>query len=106
MDQEVQVMKSKSVTADRGIYTFDDVIIIGNPGTDILLSISSDAIKSSIIERANEGMVVKQIYFRGYLRYCTRGEYQSSDGKCIVCPEGFYTLEEDRKNCSECPEHS
>ena len=40
----VQVMKSKSVTAVSGIFTFDDVIIIGPPGTDILLKITSESI--------------------------------------------------------------
>ncbi len=42
---DVQVMKSKSVRSVQGFFTFDDVIIIGPPGKDILLKVNSESIK-------------------------------------------------------------
>ena len=100
-------MKSKSVTAVKGIYTFDDVIIIGPPGSNILLKISSNSINKAMIANAFPSLgTIPDIYLTGYLRYCIRGEYQSSDNKCIVCSDGFYTLNENQKSCSECPENA
>ena len=29
-----------------------------------------------------------------------------SDNKCIVCSDGFYTLDENQKSCDECPENA
>ena len=49
---DVQVMKSKSVKAVSGEFTFDDVIIIGPPGRDILLKITSDSIIADKITKA------------------------------------------------------
>jgi hypothetical protein len=49
---EVQVMKSKSVRAVGGVFTFDDVIIIGPPGRDILLKINSESIKPAKVTNA------------------------------------------------------
>ena len=40
----VTVMKSKSVKASLGKFTFDDVIVVGPPGTDILLKVNTDSI--------------------------------------------------------------
>jgi len=45
-------MKSKSVKAVNGSFIFDDVIIIGPPGRDIILKISSDSIVSNKITKA------------------------------------------------------
>lgn len=52
LSPSVTVMKSKSVQASQGVYTFNDVIIVGPPGTDILLSITSDAINMGKIMNA------------------------------------------------------
>lgn len=103
----LQVMKSKSVKATQGVFKFDDVIIIGPPGTDILLKITTESIKPSKITKAfPERGTIPDIYVKGKLRLCTRGEYQTSDNKCIVCSDGFYTLMENQKACNECPENA
>jgi hypothetical protein len=100
LDSSVQVMKSKSVKAVSGTYTFNDVIVIGPPGTAILLKITSDTISTSKIAAAFPSLGTYQdIYVQAYLRLCTRGEYQSSDNKCIVCQEGFYTVGENQTSC-------
>lgn len=93
---EVQVMKSKSVKSIDGIFTFDDVIIIGPPGRDIILKITSDSIISDKITKAFPILAQQNVYLKAFLRLCTRGEYQSSDNKCIVCSDGFYTLKENQ----------
>lgn len=49
-------MKSKSVRSSKGIFTFDDVIIIGPPGKDILLKVNSDSIKPAKIVAAFTGI--------------------------------------------------
>eukprot|EP00347_Sterkiella_histriomuscorum_P017693 403348360 len=103
---DVQVMKSKSVKAVSGEFTFDDVIIIGPPGRDILLKITSDSIISDKITKAFPGFAQQKVYLKAFLRLCTRGEYQSSDNKCIICSDGFYTLAENQTQCSECPENA
>lgn len=53
---DVQVMKSKSVRSSSGIFTFDDVIIIGPPGRNILLKINSDSIKPAKLAKAFPGV--------------------------------------------------
>ncbi len=93
-------MKSKSVESKQGIFTFDDVIIIGPPGRTILLKITTDSIKQAKITNAFASLgQIPDIYVKAYLRLCTRGEYQSSDNKCIVCSDGFYTLNENETQC-------
>ncbi|CDW85403.1 UNKNOWN [Stylonychia lemnae] len=106
ISSDVQVMKSKSVKAVNGTFTFDDVIIIGPPGQDIILKITSDSIVSNKITKAFPTMVQKKVYIKAFLRLCTRGEYQSSDNKCIICSDGFYTLLSNQTQCQECPENA
>jgi hypothetical protein len=90
-------MKSKSVKALNGAYTFNDVIVIGPPGTSVLLKIASDTISASKIALAFPSLGTYQdVWVQAYLRLCTRGEYQSSDNKCIVCQEGFFTVAENQ----------
>mmetsp|Transcript_7339 Transcript_7339/g.6557 ORF Transcript_7339/g.6557 Transcript_7339/m.6557 type:complete len:118 (-) Transcript_7339:2116-2469(-) len=50
--------------------------------------------------------MVKDIYIKGFLRYCIRGEYESTDNKCLVCQDGFYNLLFNQSECIECPEHA
>jgi anthranilate/para-aminobenzoate synthase component II len=52
LDSSVQVMKSKSVKATMGVYTFNDAIVIGPPGKPALLKITSDAISTTTIAEA------------------------------------------------------
>lgn len=102
----VTVMKSKSVRAMKGKFTFDDVIVVGPPGTDILLKITTDSISKDKIAKAYPQLDGKlpDIYLKGRLRLCQRGEYQTTDFKCITCSDGFFTLTENQQQCSECPE--
>lgn len=72
---DVQVMKSKSVRAVQGQFIFDDVIIIGPPGRDIILKITSDSIKPEKITNAFPSIEQKSIYLKAFLRLCARGEY-------------------------------
>lgn len=72
---DVQVMKSKSVRAVQGQFIFDDVIIIGPPGRDIILKITSDSIKPEKISNAFPSIEQKSIYLKAFLRLCARGEY-------------------------------
>lgn len=73
----VTVMKSKSVKASLGKFTFDDVIVVGPPGTDILLKVNTDSISKEKI--ANAYPLLKgslpDIYIKGRLRLCLRGEF-------------------------------
>jgi hypothetical protein len=92
----VTVMKSKSVKANKGRFTFDDVIVVGPPGTDILLQINTDSINKDKIAKAYpllDGQL-PDIYLMGRLRLCQAGEYQTTDFKCIMCSDGFFTLTE------------
>eukprot|EP00347_Sterkiella_histriomuscorum_P014519 403360570 len=89
---EVQVMKSKSVQAVNGIFTFDDI--------------TTDSIVSAKITKAFPQFTQNKVYLKAKLRLCTRGEYQSTDNKCIICSDGFYTLKENQTQCSECPENA
>jgi hypothetical protein len=49
---EVELLKSKSVIAANGTFTFNDVIVIASPGTDILLKVSVNSISKTKIEKA------------------------------------------------------
>ena len=104
----VTVMKSKSVKAQQGRFTFDDVIVVGPPGTDILLKITTDSINKEKIAEAYPSLngQLPDIYVKGFLRLCQRGEYQTTDYKCILCSDGFFTLTENQQQCSECPENA
>lgn len=102
----VQVMKSKSVTSTEGMFNFNDVIIIGPPGNSILLTIACDSINPTMIANAFPNITQEQIYVLAYLRLCDRGEYQTSDNKCIQCSDGFFTLQPNQTQCSECPENA
>jgi len=95
ISSDVQVQKEKTVTAVNGVFTFNDLLVIGEPGSSILLEVQTAAVDSSIIEKAY-GFTPQKIYLLAYLRICISGEYQSSDGKCITCPDGFYTLSENQ----------
>lgn len=94
----VTVMKSKSVKASKGMFTFDDVIVVGPPGTDILLKITTDSISKDKIAKAYPLLDGKlpDIYIKGRLRLCLKGEYQTTDYKCITCSDGFFTLAENQ----------
>jgi hypothetical protein len=101
-------MKSKSVKASFGRFTFDDVIVVGPPGTDILLKVNTDSISKEKI--ANAYPLLKRsfpdIYIKGRLRLCLKGEFQTTDYKCIMCSDGFFTLEDNQSQCKECPENA
>lgn len=77
LSPQVTVMKSKSVKAQKGRFTFDDVIVVGPPGTDILLKITTDSISREKIARAYPELDGKlpEIYVKGRLRLCLRGEF-------------------------------
>jgi hypothetical protein len=87
-------MKSKSVKATYGRFTFDDVIVVGPPGTEILLKVNTDSISKDKIANAYPKLKdsLPEIYIKGKLRLCLRGEFQTTDYKCIVCSDGFFTL--------------
>ena len=90
---KVQVLKSKSVKAQEGVLFFNDAIIIGPPGEDILVQVVADSIDKAKIEKSYSSIsVVKDVYLMMHMRLCVVGEHQSSDNKCIVCADGFYSL--------------
>lgn len=101
-------MKSKSVKSVEGIFEFNDVIVVGPPGTDILLKVTTDSISKDKIEKAYPGLWQKlpEIYLKGRLRLCIRGEFQTTDYKCIQCSDGFFTLSDNQLQCQECPENA
>jgi hypothetical protein len=90
----VTVMKSKSVKSTEGVFDFNDVIVVGPPGTDMLLKVTTDSISKEKIEKAYPGLLatLPEIYIKGRIRLCLRGEFQTTDFKCIQCSEGFFTL--------------
>lgn len=73
----VTVMKSKSVKAQSGRFVFDDVIVVGPPGTDILLKVTTDSISKEKIANAYPKLngTLPDIYVKGKLRLCLRGEF-------------------------------
>lgn len=77
-------MQTKTETAVEGTIIFNDAIIIGPPGNFTVLKISSSAINVEKIQKAYPNLDIKPfIYVIGFLRLCKRGEYQSSDYKCL-----------------------
>lgn len=52
LSSNVTVMKSKSVKANQGKFRFDDVIVVGPPGSEILLKINTDSINIDRISKA------------------------------------------------------
>jgi hypothetical protein len=94
----VTVMKSKSVKAQEGIFEFNDVIVVGPPGTEILLKVNTDSISKEKIQKAYPGLLEKlpEIFIKGRLRLCMRGEFQTTDFKCIQCSDGFFTLKDNQ----------
>lgn len=83
IDPNVQVVKSTTVTVEDGKFSFDDIVVIGEPGSSIVLKVESNAIDPSKIGKAFPDQVPKTIYIRAQLRLCIAGEYQSSDNKCL-----------------------
>jgi len=73
----VTVMKSKSVKANSGRFLFDDVIVVGPPGSDLLLKVTTDSISKEKIANAYPQLAGKlpEIYIKGHLRICLRGEF-------------------------------
>ena len=73
----VTVMKSKSVKALEGVFEFNDVIVVGPPGTEILLKVKTDSISKDNIEKAYPGFLatLPEIFIKGRLRLCLRGEF-------------------------------
>jgi len=59
----------------------------------------------TVIQRAY-GITPKNMYALARLRICARGEYQTNELKCIICPDGFYTLYENMTSCSPCPQNA
>jgi hypothetical protein len=56
-------MQTKTVTAVNGSFIFNDAIVIGPPGTNIILQVTSDSIDSSKITKAFPWLgVVPDIY--------------------------------------------
>lgn len=70
-------MKSKSVRASFGRFTFDDVIVVGPPGTDILLKVNTDSVSKEKIGNAYPLLKgsLPDIYIKSRLRICLRGEF-------------------------------
>eukprot|EP00347_Sterkiella_histriomuscorum_P014593 403360292 len=105
--QEVEVLKSKSVIANNGLYTLDDFILVASPGSEVLLKVHSDAIIKQKIQIAYPNITgLYDNYILMQLRVCLKGEYESSDKKCIECSDGFYSLESNQKQCNECPSNA
>lgn len=73
----VTVMKSKSVKANSGVFQFNDVIVVGPPGTEMLLKVSTDSISREKIDKAYPGLLatLPEIFIKGRLRLCLRGEF-------------------------------
>jgi hypothetical protein len=92
-------MKSKSVKANSGIFEFNDVIVVGPPGTEMLLKVSTDSISREKIDKAYPGLLatLPEIFIKGRLRLCLRGEFQTTDYKCIQCSDGFFTLKDNEQ---------
>lgn len=60
---QVQVMKSKSVKAQEGTLFFNDAIIIGPPGENILIKLNADSINEENIMRSYPSITTyKTIY--------------------------------------------
>eukprot|EP00347_Sterkiella_histriomuscorum_P008851 403343497 len=101
----VSLLKSRTVSAKQGKFTFNDVIIIAKPGSQVILKIQSDSINQNKIRDAY-GVQNKDLYVFFHMRLCERGEYQTKDFKCVQCAEGFYSLYQNQQTCYECPQNA
>ena len=99
----VNLLKSKFVTVVEGTFVFNDVIIVSNPGTNVTIKIQVDSIDKAKLAAAFPGASFADVYLLFSLRLCTRGEYQTSDNKCVVCAQGLYSLYENQSACHSCP---
>jgi len=79
LNSNVTVMKSKSVQAVNGQFLFNDVIVVGPPGSIILLQITADSINPFMLSAAYPDLSFSSVYVQAYLRYCQAGEYQTTD---------------------------
>lgn len=93
------------MTASQGQINFNDVIVTGLPGSTFTLKVSPISINAEKVKKAFN-VEMPDIYLYGNIRLCIRGEYQSTDNKCIMCSEGFYTLLDNQTQCEECPLHA
>jgi len=62
IDPNVQVVKSTTVPVKGGKFSFDDIVVIGEPGTSVVLKVESNAIDPAKIEKAFTNQKSKTIY--------------------------------------------
>ncbi|CAG9323993.1 unnamed protein product [Blepharisma stoltei] len=80
------------VQAASGLYNFSDVIVTGDPGSNVEITVSSTIVSNSNLPSGN-------IVFD--LRNCTVGEALVAK-TCQVCTSGTYNLEAGT-SCKDCP---
>lgn len=90
-----------SLWSSGGVFNITNATFIGEPGSQIQLSISS-----SYIEEGLE-LVQPDYYLRVNIsfRECLPGEEFTSDGQCLECPPGTYLIDAPTSptSCVICP---
>lgn len=72
----------------------------------MLLKLNVDTINKDKLQKAFSDRPYEDVYLLAHMRICIRGEHQTSDNKCQVCSDGFYTLKDNQLECYECPENA
>ena len=87
-----------------GVFNLSDVVFIGEPGSNVTLTITSPYIDESLELTEADYSLNATLSFRK----CIEGEKFTSDGECVWCIEGFYLLEAPTspRSCLKCPSNA
>jgi hypothetical protein len=91
------VIGQSRVSAQQGTYTFNQVIIIADPGSTIKLTFTSDAVNAAALS--------DELLLEVSLRPCKSGEASIEGLGCVSCPSGTYSLDPSEA-CKECPDEA
>ena len=96
---------TNSILSKEGIFSIENLIIIGKPESDLKLEFSSTTIKSNQSISTQKSRRDYSISFTINLRNCSLGEfYQSLTGSCYLCLPGTYSYNPKKEGCNDCPE--
>lgn len=96
-DTEILFLGYTQQIVINGSTEFQDLKILGKPGTKFLLNISADS-----FDFFYRRLAIQTLQLHIYLRNCVSGESELGN-KCEVCESGFYNLKAGQA-CLECVE--
>jgi predicted outer membrane repeat protein len=98
--QNVTVTGTSRVQAYAGVYYFSDVKINAEPGVEIKVSVTSDALSDLANDATGKGSV-EDIALEVKMRECEAGEAQVGK-ECVKCGYDTYSLKPTQQ-CTSCP---